>query len=426
MNVEERIGRSLDQALTALDAGTGDVAGATARGTDIRRRRRVSAAALAAAAVVTVVAVVALASLRPGGGTDGAPDPAPPTGGTWERLAPTPLSPRWMPVAVWTGEEVVVVGGGVDTPCPPAASCVEPDEMARDGAAYDPDNDSWRRIADAPVDVGYWYRSAYVAGQVVLFGDGSWWAYDVESDTWHALPAPERRVVDTGALAERDGHVYALGAGGRVLVLDVAARTWSELPADPLEPALGSGGGSGAPSSLVVTDDAVLVSGSERVADWDGDTPLFTVVDRWDGSAWTRYPPTRQVGPFTHWTGRRLVDLDIQVATGLDGHPPFGGRLDTATREWSPLPDAPDIDARRGAGWSPVAADGPLMAAWGYAYDDDSERWTRLGKPSGTDVDSQQSAVWADGRLVVVAGIDDQTGYESVEGLSDEAWAWTP
>jgi hypothetical protein len=330
-----------------------------------------------------------------------------------------PLSPRWMPLTVWTGREVLVLGGGVDPPCPPAASCVEPDEMARDGAAYDPDTDTWRPVADAPVDLGYWFRATVVGETVVMYdGDQRWWAYDLTADSWRALPAPERRLVDTGDLEERDGDVYALSVSGRVQVLDLAARSWSELPPSTLEPEIRR-------DTVVVAGDSVLVSGVPKQPHWDGDTPLFTVVERWDGSSWSRYPRTGQVGAFTHWTGERLIDLDIQVATGIDGHPPYGGVLDPATGEWSPLPHAPAADAAGPDGWSPVAADGPLMAGWGYAYDDRTERWTALGRPDSP-VDTSYSAVWVDGRLLVVGGVDEQTGYEDVAGLSDGAWLWSP
>jgi hypothetical protein len=416
MTVEERVRRSLEEGLGALGTGVGDIAGVVESGQRIRRRRRL-AGALGVAVVVVLVAVAG--GVRLGDGSARTPDPAPPVGGTWRALAPMPLSPRWMPLTVWTGEEALVVGGGIDPPCPPTASCVEADKMARDGAAYDPRTDTWRPIADAPVDAGYWFRTAVVGDTVVVYdGDQRWWAYDIGADVWRGLPAPDRRVVDTGTLAERDGAVYALSASGRVLALDVASRGWSELPPSPLDPALSRG-------SVLVTDDAVLVSGSEKVDDWNGDTPLFTIVERWDGTTWSRYPQTGQVGPFGHWTGERLIDLDIQVAPGLDGDPPFGGVLDPATGQWSPLPNAPDPDVRRPDGWMPVAADGPLVAGSGYVYDDRTERWTALGAPDSA-VDDHQSAVWADGRLLVFGGIDTETGYEDVGGLSRDGWAWSP
>lgn len=123
---------------------------------------------------------------------------------------------------------------------------------------------------------------------------------------------------------------------------------------------------------------------------------------------------------------------DPQLATGLDGQPPFGGRLDPATTAWTPLPNAPDPEAPSPSGrhWTVVAAAGPHLAGWGYAYDDRTGRWTPLGRPRGTAVDSQQSGVWVDGDLVVVGGYDRETAYEDVAGLAagltNGAWAWRP
>ena len=48
-----------------------------------------------------------------------------------------------------------------------------------------------------------------------------------------------------------------------------------------------------------------------------------------------------------------------------------------------------------------------------------------LGSPKST-IDAYQSAVWADGRLVVFGGVDEETGYQDVSGLSNEAWFWIP
>jgi hypothetical protein len=368
--------------------------------------------------VVAVVAGALLGTVWLGGERD---DSRPSSGGEWRELAPMPLAPRYSPVAVWTGDEVLVVGGGIGSPCPPNASCTQPEVMARDGAAYDPDTDAWRPIAEAPTGVGYWFRPVVVGDVLVLFGDDRWWAYDVGDDAWRTLPAPPRRVEDTGVLSARDGRVYAVARSGRILVLDVAGESWSLLPPSPHRPALRL-------SSALATQDGVLVSGTTAEPTGDGDTPEFTVVERWDGSRWTRLPPTGQVGPFRHWTGERLVELDPQVATGLDGQPPFGGRLDPITGEWTPLPNAPDPHAPSPSNlrWTVVAAEGPLMAGWGYAYDDRTERWTPLGQPRGTDVDAQQSAVWVDGDLVVVGGYDSETAYENPAGLTNHAWAWTP
>src|SRR5688500_9300266 len=75
--------------------------------------------------------------------------PAPPSAPTdaqgWSRTAAGPLSARNNATAVWTGQEVLVFGGD-RTYCPPRVTCdYEPGPAFRDGAAYDPAADSWRR-----------------------------------------------------------------------------------------------------------------------------------------------------------------------------------------------------------------------------------------------------------------------------------------
>lgn len=408
MSVEDMLRHRLSESLDALDPGPGDRLAAQRQGERLRIRGRLTVAA-GTLAVVACVAVAGVAG-RGDRAPQRVPEPAPAVGGTWHELAPMPIRPRWMPLTVWTGEEVLVVGGGIDPPCPPNADCAgPPDEMARDGAAYDPARDTWRRIAGAPVGIGYWYRTAFVAGEMVVFGDDRWWAYDPDADSWRALPSPDQRVDDTGTLAtSRDGFVYVLSRSGALWALNVAAGRWAQVP-------------QGSPdgfhrSTVVVGDDTILFSGRQ-----DGTPDDHTVVDLGRGGG--PLVETGQSGTFQHWTGQRLVNLDLQVSS--DGTP-YGGRLDPETEEWTPLPDAPDLESDRADGWSPVAAAGPLMAGWGYAYDDRTGTWTTLGRPRASEVDTSQSAVWADGRLLVFGGLDERTGYQDVSGLSDEAWAWTP
>jgi hypothetical protein len=323
--------------------------------------------------------------------------------GSWRAGAPSPVGPRWSPVAVWTGTEALVLGGGTDSPCPPNASCTAADPMASDGAAYDPATDSWREIADAPVPIGYWFRPVVVGGTVVLFdGDRRWLGYSIESDSWASLPAAPAPVADSGQIPALDGRVYVVAESGRVLVLDVASKEWSQLPLDEQEPRL-------KPYAVMPTDDGVFACGADPDAPDDGDTPAFTIVDRWDGQAWSaRFPTTGTVGNVCeHWTGSHLVSRNPQTATGLNGDPSFGGRLDPETGEWSPLPDVPSETGR------------------GYMYDDESEGWVFVGEPSSK-VDGQQGSVRAGRSLLVFGGIDEQTAYDDPSGISAETWIWTP
>ena len=73
-----------------------------------------------------------------------------------------------------------------------------------------------------------------------------------------------------------------------------------------------------------------------------------------------------------------------------------------------------------------MASDGPLMGGWGYGYDDSTGTWTPLGRPAGTAVDTGQAAVWVDGALVLVGGLDEETAYDGSGGISADTWSWTP
>jgi hypothetical protein len=268
-----------------------------------------------------------------------------------------------------------------------------------------------------------YFRTVMVGDTLAVLAAGAWYAYDVGDDAWRTLPQPPSTVEDTGSISAAEGKVYALSKAGTVLVLDVEAGTWSALPASDLPPRLTQ-------STVVAAGDRIVVSGYDATKPNDGHEPSIVRAEVWDGEAWTRLPATGQLGNLWHWTGERLVDLDIQSADGGEVQNwgrfyPYGGRLDPTTGDWTALPDAPDPERDSVDGWSLNAFDGPLLAGWGYAYDDDAGRWVTLGAPR-TSVDVDQSAVWADGRLIVFGGVDEQTGYQDVSGLSNDAWVWTP
>jgi hypothetical protein len=111
--------------------------------------------------------------------------------GDIEPLPPAPIPVRWWHDSVWTGREMIVFGGGNDS------------RARRDGAAFDPATDTWRRIAPAPVG-GYANTLVWTGTEMVTWGgirdskDGvrrgfptgfvaSGAAYDPEADTWRVL-----------------------------------------------------------------------------------------------------------------------------------------------------------------------------------------------------------------------------------------------
>ena len=405
MSLETRLSESLHGTLDATDLPPGDLAAVTRLGRSRQRRTR---GIVGVAAAVVIAAGVAASLWAPVGD----PEPAPGPGtGSWREVAPMPLAPRMQPVTGWTGEEALVVGGQVDGVCPASADCTFPPVYADDGAAYDPETDAWRPIADAPLPIAGWFRSTMVGDTLVLQARQQFFAYDASDDEWRALPAPAEPVGDAGAISALGGEVYVLGRDGSVWALDITTGSWRQLPLDDQRPRLD-------PSTVLATPEGIFLSGDDPAVPSGQDAAAYVVVDRFDGERWTRLPVTGQVWPYWDWTGEHLVSTDPQTATGLDGNPPHGGILDPATGVWEPLPDRPTAE-----GWSPNAAAGPLIASWGVVYDDTDRSWEVLGRPTGAPELSGQGAVWAGDQLVVVGGID---GRERLESLTDRAWVWTP
>jgi hypothetical protein len=103
---------------------------------------------------------------------------------SWRRVAPSPLGPGDHPTAVWTGKEVIV-----NVPSP-----VDPD--APDSAAYDPSTDRWRALPDSPHPAARYTEAVWTGRFLVVHGgvraDGrpseATSLLDLERDQWYRLP----------------------------------------------------------------------------------------------------------------------------------------------------------------------------------------------------------------------------------------------
>ena len=161
-----------------------------------------------------VVVLIAVFVLVMSACANGAPDAGPATGlgrtseppttasGRWVSVPPGPLSPRAAAIGVWTGAEVLVIGGEPEAWCPPGADCTPPEFTALvDGAAYDPATESWRDIADAPMPLSGYTSPVVVDDAVYLLAHGAFsrpgaedgfLRYLVTEDRWERLPSPAR------------------------------------------------------------------------------------------------------------------------------------------------------------------------------------------------------------------------------------------
>jgi hypothetical protein len=195
----------------------------------------------------------------------------------------------------------------------------------RDGAAYEPRSDRWRRIAPAPLSGRHYHVAVWTGEEMVVWGgsrpvrgerelvlaDGA--AYDPERDRWRCLaPAPLRgapmRVLGEGLEAELDavwtGTGMIVGNGARGAIYDPARDSWERMPPPP--PSL---------RHWKPTDSAVW-TGAQLIV-WGGTTPGdsgdFTTAgaayDPWR-PGWRPLPDAPVAGRDRHaavWTGEAMV-----------------------------------------------------------------------------------------------------------------------
>jgi N-acetylneuraminic acid mutarotase len=106
-----------------------------------------------------------------------------PATNTWRRIPKAPIPLPTDAAKVWTGRTLIVWGGG------DAGS-----HASRSGAAYVPATNRWHRIAQAPIALKS-PSAAWTGSQVIVFGSSIGASYDPHTNTWQRLPpstlAPE-------------------------------------------------------------------------------------------------------------------------------------------------------------------------------------------------------------------------------------------
>jgi hypothetical protein len=141
-----------------------------------------------------------------------------------------------MPAAwTWTGRELVVWGNASRF------------RAARDGAAYDPRRDRWRRLPQAPFAMNQ-VSTAWLAGRMVVYGallDGGnhsrrrsarGLAYDPKHNRWQVVE-PYDLSPQASTITTVDGKAVAWDYGLRAGLYDPVAHRWTKLPRLPLRAA---------------------------------------------------------------------------------------------------------------------------------------------------------------------------------------------
>jgi hypothetical protein len=363
-------------------------------------------------------------------GTQASPEAGSAAGsGQWHPVAESPLGPRESATMVWTGHEVLVLGGDT-SPCPPSADCMAASDPPREAAAYDPVTDTWRAVAPLPV-TPHWPRAVAAARAVyVLDGGGgtplTFLSWNPDADTWRELPAPPGALDGLSAVGDRIVAYQTSNENGLSpdSLFDPASGTWTPLPDPPGTP--------GFDRAMVALDEHTLaLLDLELVPNPGGDGPTLyraAVLDL-TASRWRRFADSDISGLYGGWhaVGGRLVTASTPTVDGgnvgnYGRDVPTGGILDPATGTWSALPARDDEHVGPAVG--EVAGDGVVVSD-GWALHVADGRWERLPDLDRLDGVSGQSSVWAGDQLMVWGGARFDDKHPAGE-LLGTGWTWRP
>ena len=287
-----------------------------------------------------------------------------PAADRWDVLPPAPIAARFGASAVWTGREVLFWGGQDGT-----------GTTFADGAAYDPSVGRWRAVPAAPIGARTSHQAVWTGTDMVVWGgfarccpidsvihDPAAAAYDPDTDRWRRIAdvPPPWSGDDGSAVTVVHDRKPLVWRRGHLATYDAATNAWTEVtgaPPDPMpfNPAL---------PSTTADPFAVGVSTDHEVFTWSGRPGEL------HGMAWRR----------SNGSWRRTATLEAQsgaaVAAGGPGRiyaaPGQSARVleYTITEDrWTELP-LPPIPTRSGA---VLAWTGSALLFWGGIGDEGPE-----------------------------------------------------
>jgi hypothetical protein len=358
---------------------------------------------------VVLAGVMAAAACAPSSGSERGRVPWS-EGGHWERIADGPPDARETTAVVWTGKDVLLLGGRIYRPAYSANSPPDPTgdphsvggAESSDGARFDPSSRVWSPIAAAPGFTLGSRASAFWTGKeaLVLGRTGQGGArmvggrYDPDLDRW--TPMAASGVVLSGDAAWTGEELVVGGTGDGYVAAAAyspAADRWRELARPPaLNGPKGLGG-----SVWTAVPGGVLYGIAP-----DLDAPLIYDLhtDRWRSGASVgaversgpQHPSGERYGIDVHWTGDVLFETSQSVASGPGSDmvfpQPAFARYDLAADRWGPMKRPPQppsgsesmVVDHHAVFLPPTAGDVPQV----LAYDGRDDRWDTLPAPPGT------------------------------------------
>jgi hypothetical protein len=307
--------------------------------------------------------------------------------------------------AVWTGREMVVVGGT-------RGGHFFPADLPEFGLRYRPSADAWTWTSAVPRPVRSYSRAVWTGDEVIVWGLAerrrpSAAAYDPEADRWRLLPDWPLPRSDLPAGAWTGDRLILWGSSQHVedptrsgAIYDPATDSWERTSKAPIEGREGN--------TLVWTGREVIVWGGSNYRTDLGDGAAYNpAADTWRRIANAPLAPRQE--HVAVWTGSEML---VWGGSSYSRARADGAAYDPTTDTWRRLAPPPI----KGRHWLDAVWTGDQMIVWGgydyhrplgngAAYDPDKDRWRRLpAAPIGARC--LHSTVWTGRELVVFGGYD--------------------
>lgn len=254
-------------------------------------------------------------------------------------------------VVAWTGEELVV---GAGTCC----AAMTPPELA----GYDPATEAWRALPDHPVRCRAFDEEVWTGDELIFLGgctahdcvmtgsEDPWepidgYALDVDVGTWRTLASAPRSLPIVDHALWTGSEILGLGRGRTdatepVLLLryDPATDSWAEGPVLP--------GPARRDFAAVWTGEHLLVwGGTYQLRPWPEDD-WEQLADGWaytpDTDTWTPITPAPMPGAtrsYATWTGTEMIIWGGAYGRDVGETSTRGAAYDPVTDSWRTLAD---------------------------------------------------------------------------------------
>ncbi len=310
-------------------------------------------------------------------------------------LDPGPLSQRLAADLMWTGEEMIVWGG---------QQTLESFPPLVDGAAFNPETNTWRMLAESPLQGPKATRAIWAGDEMLVLSSDGVFGYEPRTDSWRTVSSESMvRNVSPGRVIYVDGIIYVWDGAADFHVLEVATGEWSAFSAPDSSPTHGDEyfGVLRAVEEDVI---AIVVSGGRCFG------MEFLNFLKVVGTQWDALPAPSELS--CSLANQTAAAGDSLIVWEEQGHTSFG--FSPVDGAWRPIPAIPLGGMEGPSGPVPMDDDRFMVPRWGEGaiFDATTETWTLVRFP-GQGYDAE--IIWT-GEEFLAWGT-----WETFD-----AWRWTP